>query len=41
MKKGLLNTKEEQEAFINKFDWYGITEQDENIWNSIFETLEK
>lgn len=41
MKKGLLNTKEEQEAFINKFDWYSITEQDDNIWNLIFEILEK
>ena len=41
VKKGLLNTKEQQESFINKFDWYQITEQDETIWNMIFETLNK
>lgn len=39
MKKGLLNTKEAQDEFINKFNWYKITEQDETVWKLIFETL--
>ena len=41
MKKGLLDTKEAQEVFINKFDWWKITEQDNEIWNMILETLSK
>ena len=40
-KKGLIKNKEEQEKLIQKYDWLSMTEQDEDIWNKIFEVLEK
>jgi len=33
-------TQEEKQAFVNQFDWQAITEQDEELWNKIFEFLE-
>ncbi len=31
---------EEKKAFVERFDWDGMTEQDERVWNVIFEHLE-
>ncbi|MBE5950070.1 MAG: alpha/beta fold hydrolase [Lachnospiraceae bacterium] len=39
-KKKLLQTAEQKEAFIALYDWNKMTEQDETVWNEIFETLE-
>jgi len=38
-KKKELQTREQKEAFVNGFDWYGMTEQDEEVWKEIFKTL--
>ena len=40
LKKGLLN-KDTNEEFLKKFDWWKITEQDLDIWNMIFDVLNK
>lgn len=34
------HTDEEKQAFVSSFDWDKITEQDEAVWNEIFEHLE-
>ncbi len=34
-----LKTKEEKENFKNSFNWHQMTEQDEELWNKIFEFL--
>ncbi len=43
-KNALLKKKnvsdEEKKAFVARFDWDGMTEQDERVWNMIFEHLE-
>ena len=39
-KQKKLVTKEEQNEFRNSTDWNEITEQDENVWNKIFEFLD-
>ena len=31
---------EEKQAFKNSFDWYKMTEQDEMIWQEIFNVLD-
>lgn len=41
IKKKLLNTEEDKKAFVASFDWDKITEQDEKIWEEIFDTLDK
>ncbi len=40
LKKGLLNTTEQQSEFVAKFDWHKMTEQDPSIWNEIFDVLD-
>ncbi len=40
-KNGELKTDEEKAAFISSYDWYRMTEQDMDIWNKIFEFIEK
>jgi len=37
-KKGL--TSKEKQSFVDSFDWNGMTEQDEALWNEIFEHLD-
>jgi len=39
-KKKLLRTPEEYWAFVDSFDWWAMTEQDETVWNRIFELLD-
>ena len=34
-------TQEDRQKFVKSFDWDAITEQDENVWNTIFEHLDK
>lgn len=41
LKKGMLKDKTEIQNFLNKFDWWKITEQDEKVWNMVFELLNK
>lgn len=41
IEKGALQTAEQKENFKNSFDWDKITEQDEKVWEKIFETLDK
>ncbi len=41
VKKNLLQTKEQKEEFKNSFNWDKITEQDEKVWEKIFEALAK
>lgn len=36
-----LQTAEQKENFKNSFDWDKITEQDQKVWEKIFETLNK
>ena len=40
-KSGLLDTDEQKQNFINEFDWWRMTEQDEAVWREILKTLEK
>lgn len=40
-KKGKLSTEEEKAKFRSSFDWMRMTEQDSDVWNKIFEFLEK
>ena len=37
---GKLKTEEQREKFVSQFDWKGMTEQDMNIWNMVFEHLD-
>ena len=41
LKKKNFNTPEDAEKFRTSWDWHKITEQDENVWNTIFEFLER
>ena len=34
-------TKEEKESFVASYDWKKMTEQDTEVWNKIFEHLDK
>ncbi len=36
-KKGLLSSPEQKSKFKASFDWNAMTEQDERIWNAVFE----
>ena len=40
-KNDALQTAEQKENFKNSFDWDKITEQDQRVWEKIFEVLEK
>ena len=40
-KQGTLKTDAEKQAFIDSYDWYKMTEQDEAVWQVIFNHLDK
>ena len=40
VKKKKLKTEEQKKAFIARYDWNRMTEQDEKIWELIFKTLD-
>ncbi len=39
-KKKLLETEEQKKAFRDSFDWHRMTEQDDAVWQEIFQTLD-
>ncbi len=39
-KKKELETPEQKKQFVDSFDWWRMTEQDEDVWNEIFELLD-
>ena len=41
LKEKKLETLEQQEEFIQMFDWWKMTEQDSQVWDKVFATLEK
>lgn len=41
MKQKKLETSEQKKAFLDSFDWDAMTEQDEKVWNVIFNHLDK
>ena len=41
IRKNIFKTTQEKHAFRSKFDWDRMTQQDEDIWNIIFEVLDK
>lgn len=41
VKKKKLETKAQQEAFMETFDWWRMTEQDENVWDVIVSHLKE
>jgi len=41
IKKGKLTTDEEKKRFVSSYDWNAMTEQDSDVWQKIFETLDK
>ncbi|MBQ8302225.1 MAG: alpha/beta fold hydrolase [Clostridia bacterium] len=38
-KQGLLETDEQKKEFLSAFDWYEMTDQDEELWEKIFKFL--
>ncbi len=40
MKKNLLKTDADKKAFISRFDWHKMTEQDMDVWKKMFEVLD-
>lgn len=40
-KKKELDTEAEKLAFVSSFDWWRMTEQDMDVWNKIFDFLDK
>lgn len=40
-RRGKLKTAEQRATFANLYDWHKMTEQDEGVWNKIFEHLDK
>lgn len=40
-RRGKLASAEQREKFVKSFDWWKMTEQDKNVWERIFVTLEK
>lgn len=40
LKAHQLSTDEEKKAFVNSFDWWKMTAQDEKVWDKIFDFLE-
>ena len=41
LKKKELSTDEQKKAFVDSFDWWKMTAQDEKVWKKIFDFLEK
>ena len=41
VKKKKLETKTQQDAFMSGFDWFRMTQQDENVWNQIITHLKE
>ena len=39
--KKSLRTAEQKKAFVASFDWWRMTAQDEDVWQKIFEVLDK
>lgn len=39
VKRKKLETKEQQKAFMSRYDWKAMTEQDEYVWKEVFATL--
>ena len=39
IKKKKLNTQEEQEAFMARYDWHRMTAQDPSVWDAILDAL--
>ena len=39
-KSGELSTDEQKRAFIESYDWHKMTEQDEKVWQIIFDHLD-
>ena len=39
-KKKLLKTPEDYRAFVDSFDWWAMTEQDDSVWKLIFDVLD-
>ncbi len=35
-----LNTDDKKQMFVDSFDWYKMTEQDDTVWKEIFDTLD-
>ena len=40
LKKKELSTIEQKQAFVESFDWWKMTDQDEKVWDKIFKFLE-
>ena len=40
-KKGLLENDEQKSLLLDFYDWYSMTEQDEEVWEKIFKFLDK
>jgi hypothetical protein len=40
LKRNLFETERDEELFADRFDWDFMTEQDTDVWEKIFETLE-
>lgn len=40
-KKGKLKTKAQKDAFVASYDWNRMTAQDAEIWNKVYQALEK
>lgn len=41
LKKHELSSDEAKKSFVESFDWWKMTAQDENVWDEIFEFLDK
>lgn len=39
-KEGLLDTDEQKQEFLDSYDWFAMTEQNEYVWNKIFKFLD-
>lgn len=40
-KKNALSTKDEKARFVSSYDWYKMTGQDEKLWQTIFDHIDK
>ncbi len=40
-KKNALSTSEEKASFVSSYNWYKMTEQDEKLWQIIFDHIDK
>ena len=41
LKKNELKTDEQKKAFVESFDWWKMTAQDEKVWEKIYDFLDK